>query len=435
MASKEGRQQLDRIQTHHANMLVQNHLQNPIGMPQQMTPQQMPPQQMTNPQMTPQQINHQQLSMAALAPLQQQQEQMMQQYTPQIQAQLRLQQLAQANLARQPTATQAQALARAQQAQGVFQQHSAPQEVPVNLSQMQGRIPPDKLAQFKANLQKIATMTEQQREACFQSVSMGMGQADLKRPDVRNLYLSSLQHPPQNSQQPIDGFLQNNLPNLHIPLDKQRNFVPPAPQPVPQQRVGIQGVNSQDIKPYMLLQHVKQPIQAERPPQVRRTSDLPQLDRSQSLLSKVSWQPNAEHDAALKERISATSKSAGRATLGANRILGDVLLERMPEGLRAIAEDATDGKRKTDGKPGQKKRKVQELAETVDKALVLNKDVETVSQAAGSTLIVSSCCNSRTSIVISSARSAAVWPSTGGARQSTGRMSSWLMVSEEEYRG
>ncbi len=171
MNSKEGRQQLDRIQTHHANMLVQNHLSNPVGPPQLMT--------------------HQQLSMAAqeqLAPLQQQ-EQMIQSYqmpnlqinpqlNPQLQAQMRLSQLAQANLARQPNAIQAQALARAQQAQNIMQppsmeplaQVSAPKAPSTNPRR---DIPADKVAQFKANLAKIAVMSEQQREQCFQQVSAG----------------------------------------------------------------------------------------------------------------------------------------------------------------------------------------------------------------------------------------------------------------------
>ena len=72
--------------------------------------------------------------------------------------------------------------------------------------------------------------------------------------------------------------------------------------------------------------------------------------------------------------------------MGAGRVLGDVVFERMPESLRAIAEEAESGvgvkKDKLDqgtGMPGQKKRKVAELAEGIDRELVLDGDVESVS--------------------------------------------------------
>ena len=193
--------------------------------------------------------------------------------------------------------------------------------------------------------------------------------------------------------------------NKGIPVNQQIGAVR-------SQMAGLQSqIAGQDIKPYMLLQAMKQqPTQGQseepRPhvlSQVRHTSDMvvPQLDRSHSLWSKVSWQPNAEHDAVLKDKISSFQRSLkpfGRATLGRglgmNRTLGDVLLEHMPEGLRAIAEEAESGaasdvegsqggKGKVDaegsGMPGQKKRKVQELAGTIDKVLVVDRDVETVS--------------------------------------------------------
>jgi len=254
---------------------------------------------------------------------------------------------------------------------------------------------------------------------------------------------------------PPSGFqLPNNVPNnLHIPPSKQGNLGQPgatangspmrpslqipgisaANQPhaavlqrMIQQGISVnpsgipngvrsqtgQQISGQDIKPYMLLQQMEQqqPTQGQMeegrphpPNQVQKTSDMtvPQLDRSQSLLSRVSWQPSADHDARLKDKISGFQrplKPSGRATLyqglGMNRILGEVLLECMPEALRAIAEEAESGvasdaevgeggkgKIDSDGiwMPGQKKRKVQELAETVDKALVIDRDVETVS--------------------------------------------------------
>jgi len=215
--SKEGREQLGLLQAKHANMLVQNNLSNSIGPPQSNSAQ-------------PMQMNHQQMSMAAqqqLGSLQQQQQeqqyalaQSMQQpmqgfpqgmmsnpnfmnqqvqisqMNPQLLAQYRLQQLAQANLVRQPAqnpnVTSAQILARAQQAQtqltqvqnamGMPQQQSMeqsaafgsprPTQQPMQAKIGGQRIPPDKVAQMKVTLQKVATMTDAQREACFQSVSL-----------------------------------------------------------------------------------------------------------------------------------------------------------------------------------------------------------------------------------------------------------------------
>lgn len=265
-----------------------------------------------------------------------------------------------------------------------------------------------------------------------------------------------------NMGRPQAGFpLPNNVPpnlNLHIPPNKQRNLMQPggnaAGSPMRGSPAGFAGANQsqsaviqrminqgipvnqqtiqeairpqmagfvpqmasgeREIRPYMLLQGMpRQPTQGQTddtrpsaPNQVRHPSDIAMrtLDRSQSLLSKVSWQPNAEYDAALKEKISGFQRSvrpSGRATLGQglgmNRILGDVLLERMPEGLRAIAEEAESGvasdvevgkggkgkmEAEGSGMPGQKKRKVQELAETIDKALVIDRDVETVGSVA-----------------------------------------------------
>lgn len=67
------------------------------------------------------------------------------------------------------------------------------------------------------------------------------------------------------------------------------------------------------------------------------------------------------------------------------RILSEVVLERLPEGLNALADDAeaelSGDKKKTEegsGMPGQKKRKVAELAETIDKQLEVDPHVETV---------------------------------------------------------
>lgn len=110
------------------------------------------------------------------------------------------------------------------------------------------------------------------------------------------------------------------------------------------------------------------------------------MDRSQGSLARTTWAPTAEYDATLREKLgefrpSLRMRNGGRR---GDRILGDVLLEKMPEEIKAIADEVEmvgEGDMagdETSGYPGQKKRKVQELADTVDKGLVIDEDVETV---------------------------------------------------------
>ena len=62
--------------------------------------------------------------------------------------------------------------------------------------------------------------------------------------------------------------------------------------------------------------------------------------------------------------------------------MNDVIMEIMPESLRAIADEVDEGaSKKTEnasGLPGQKKRKVQELAVGIDRGLVIDEDIEKV---------------------------------------------------------
>ena len=266
---------------------------------------------------------------------------------------------------------------------------------------------------------------------------------------------------PNIQNRPPPGFpLPNNVSNnLHIPPSKQRNLVqqtnvgspmrPPMQMPAvnnsaqqpsiaaiqrmlnqaapvhpsggpggirPPMSAFPQQISGKDIKPYMLLQHMQHQqgqMEEGRPPlpqlanQVPLASEIyPQLDRSGSLLDRVTWTPSVEHDAALRRHLTHgidVLESISRASplgkgLGASGTLGQVHTSRMPEAVRAMAEEVESGetsdaeggkggKGKTDegsGMPGQKKRKVQALADTIDKALVINMDVETVSGAHGS---------------------------------------------------
>ena len=235
--------------------------------------------------------------------------------------------------------------------------------------------------------------------------------------------------PPQQSF-PIP----NNVPqNLHIPPGKQRNLAPQstgspaqaspmqaAPQPtqshaqIQAQAQAIQNMIRQgipvnvnqaaalatqatpqpNVRPEVLLQQMTAQAQNGEEARARQMNDAlaqHQSDRSNSLLNKVSWKPSAEYDTALRDKLSElqrTLRPTGRSTLsqglGAARVLSDVLVERMPEALTAMAEEAImgideeDGEEKEAGLPGQKKRKISELASSVDKGFEIGREVEQV---------------------------------------------------------
>ncbi|KAK8858739.1 hypothetical protein IAR55_002968 [Kwoniella newhampshirensis] len=535
-------------------------------------------QQMQNPQLNQQQLHQLQLQRLAAAQAQAQ-AQALQAAQAQAQAQGRLPQHAQVSNVPNVNLTQAQLLARAQsqsqmlqqagspmagqhlqdlqqqvqvqaqaQAQQAQQQQQqqqqnfgsprAPQAPQVTLQQMQmnlqnatSRMGPEKAANLRNVLLRLANMSEEQRETAFRSTPQyrplwnqangithvaaqqmaaqaqaqaQAAQAQLQSqvqaqgrtnigpgapPGVSSPHLGMQQPGTPNMQQQgragsstgvgTSSFpATNNVPNLHIPPNKQRNLSqssqgaeaspqmrPPMPQQlqaqsqVPQlqgqnlqqaqaiQRMinsgipvnqavqnvaaarqqqlaaaagaavanaaGINGVpfppqggqpppgqhpvvpnqiHAANITPSMLIAQFSQHDMA-RPPvrmdQVRQPSDVvvPQLDKSASLLARARWDPTPESDAALREKLNSfqpPSKHAGRGTMGImNRVMGEVVLERMPEGLRVIMDEAEgdllgDDKEEGSGMPGQKKRKVQELAEGIDKALVVDRDVETL---------------------------------------------------------
>lgn len=107
-------------------------------------------------------------------------------------------------------------------------------------------------------------------------------------------------------------------------------------------------------------------------------------DRAQGALARTTWAPTAEYDAGLREKLG-EFRIPIRSTVRRDRVLGDVLLEKMPDAIKAIVDEVEmvgegdKGGEEVSGLPGQKKRKVQELAEGIDKGLVIEGDVETVS--------------------------------------------------------
>ena len=106
-------------------------------------------------------------------------------------------------------------------------------------------------------------------------------------------------------------------------------------------------------------------------------------DRTHGALARTTWAPTAEYDTSLRERLG-EFRIPLRMSARRDRVLGDVLLEKMPDAIRAIVDEVETvgegdkGGEEVSGLPGQKKRKVQELAEGIDKGLVIEGDVETV---------------------------------------------------------
>ncbi|RXK40027.1 hypothetical protein M231_02667 [Tremella mesenterica] len=252
------------------------------------------------------------------------------------------------------------------------------------------------------------------------------------------------------SRPPANFSIANNVPNnLHIPINRQRNIiqnqvpqpasesprppqlptVPSAPNPnVVQAQVqaiqrlqsmqGLQvdqaiqnavrptppigmssmaALSSQMISPSMFVATMSAQSQA-RPPmsQVREPNESGIVtDQTGSLLALKSWEPTEEYDAMLREKMNtfrSPMRNNDRGSLGgrmaSSRLLGDVVMEKIPEGLQTILDetmsvegDEEKGEKKRgalegSGLPGQKKRKVQEMAESVDRGLLVEGDVE-----------------------------------------------------------
>jgi hypothetical protein len=139
----------------------------------------------------------------------------------------------------------------------------------------------------------------------------------------------------------------------------------------------------------------------------RRNSELvsaPMMhDQSGSLLNQANWKPSTEHDIKVREHLQAAVSvvrphRAGAALGPLDKVLGEVVLAKMPDALAALLEEAEAGvgddddmgsmgpgqaKIKSDmadtGFPGQKKRSIQDVADSVDRGLIMEGGVENVS--------------------------------------------------------
>lgn len=135
------------------------------------------------------------------------------------------------------------------------------------------------------------------------------------------------------------------------------------------------------------------------PAHLRGSADgpIPQLDQSGSLLRQATWRPSTDTDVTLREKMNpaAPLRAGGPITLGRlNRALTEAVVEMVPAGLKAMVDEAEQGVEEDEeggrkesgvatgedrGLAGTKRRKVQELAESVDKGLVVDRNIETVS--------------------------------------------------------
>ncbi|KAI9634663.1 transcription initiation factor TFIID subunit A-domain-containing protein [Dioszegia hungarica] len=125
--------------------------------------------------------------------------------------------------------------------------------------------------------------------------------------------------------------------------------------------------------------------------QVNASTYGPSTDKSDSVLAQAKWLPDAAYDAALREKLAqfqAPVKVGGRSTLmqgfAQGRVMSDVPLERVPDAIRAIAEEAdreSMAQKKKEVDPAlssSKKRKIQDVADNVDKGLKIDGEVEHV---------------------------------------------------------
>ena len=111
-------------------------------------------------------------------------------------------------------------------------------------------------------------------------------------------------------------------------------------------------------------------------------------DADVDALPKPTWVPTEAHDAKLMKIMSEPSRkvpSSGRSTMGRNgvpRILEGASFEALPEALRVLlaeTDDQAKGQDTVDASlPGTRKRRFQELADTVDRDLIIENEVETV---------------------------------------------------------
>jgi uncharacterized protein (DUF885 family) len=202
-----------------------------------------------------------------------------------------------------------------------------------------------------------------------------------------------------NSGIPIQNGNRQALQNLGLTADMQQQ------QQQQQQQQSQPRLNPRDLKPEALLAQIDHNLPRQATGTGRRDSEMqriqtpsqthyPFFDKSESVLAQAKWTPNAEYDQALREKLllfypSVRHQNQGRATLTQGlpqgRVTGDVALEKVPDYIKAIAdeaemESAASRKKEVDPVlPSCKKRKMQDVADTVDRGLKIEGEVETVS--------------------------------------------------------
>lgn len=169
-----------------------------------------------------------------------------------------------------------------------------------------------------------------------------------------------------------------------------------------------QSIDLAKVKPEMLISTIdpNMPRQAPMSDQAKRSSEyagtggsssiggamFSSQEKAKTLLGQAKWQPTEEGDVELLKmlrKVYEPNMSSGRPSLSRmaqSRIVTSTTLEAMPEALRVMMEEterdlaAENRLKEADPSyPGTRKRRFQELADTVDKGLIIGDDVEMVS--------------------------------------------------------
>lgn len=316
-----------------------------------------------------------------------------QQLVQQAQAQAAVQQQAQQGQVSTPQASTPQAPSQAPTPQQVPAQ--PPQQPPMQLPNNGQGVQSPAMMQARPigfpvlNQSNLYIPPNKQRNMQAQSQSPGP-QSPAVRPNLNAAMAAAQQQQQQQQQNQQRAFPQG------LPINQNAAAGSPIRPPGM-----VQVPPGQHLTPGMILSDLdkKNVVPTAQAAPMRPTNEVPGalLDRSQSVMSKTTWQPTPETDKALQEQLllahQVPARSAGRATLleglATNPVLTNVLGEQLPSDLRALADGEIESKAELDkgkkhelegatGLPGQKKMKMQEFAETIDASLNVDWPVEDV---------------------------------------------------------
>ena len=247
-----------------------------------------------------------------------------------------------------------------------------------------------------ANKHRNSIIAGQQGPGTPQSNGVPTAGSPMRMPHMLGNALNNAGTPPQHQQSPANQQKLQRLLDAGIPVQPNRQMMAMAmAQQADLARVRPEAIlNGGNPNAIQQLAHDRRLSSGGAgEPNVASASGTMQLPwndaKSGSILMQAKWQPDQDHDAKLLDKLQEPAKqtfSSSRATYGRSgvpRILGGVALEVIPASIRALLEEMDDAAKGNDvadpAYPGIKKRRFQELADTVDRTLVIDHDAETVS--------------------------------------------------------